>query len=142
MTKQELIAKLYAFAAQRPGMEPANYGDYSSYRSESRSVTRDLHHARQLLRAVEWRESITVHAILEALRHSYSGRLSLNEETGEVSYCTGQYFPAEFRRAVCAVAASCIWDYTRENNPQLDGNGLRKMLRAEFGATIQRCWFN
>jgi hypothetical protein len=141
MDKQTLIDKLRAFAAQRPGMEPENYGDYSSYRSEARSITKDLNEARQLLRAVELRDSITVDDIKEALRRSYSGRLSLNEK-GELDYCTGQYFPTEFRRAVCAVAASCLWDYTRRNNTKLDGDGLRKRLRTEFGAAIQRRWFN
>lgn len=32
-----------------------------------------------------------------------------------VGYCTGQYFPTEYRRAVCAVLASALWDYVREH---------------------------
>jgi hypothetical protein len=30
-----------------------------------------------------------------------------------IGYCTGQYFPTEYRRAVCAVLASALWEYTR-----------------------------
>lgn len=36
-------------------------------------------------------------------------------DVATVDYCTGQYFPTEYRRAVCAVLASALWDYTREN---------------------------
>lgn len=145
MEKQELIDTLRAFAAQRPRLEFCNYGDVASYRSESRDITRDLSHARQLLRAIELRDSITVENILFAAQGSYSGRLSIREnEKGKpvLDYCTGQYFPTEYRKAVCAVCASALWDYMRRNNPNLDGNGLRKRFRAEFGAAIARRWFN
>jgi hypothetical protein len=33
----------------------------------------------------------------------------------EIDYCTGQYFPTEYRRAACAVLASALWEYTREH---------------------------
>ena len=145
MQKTDLIETLRAFAAQRPGLEWANYGDAASYRAESRDITRDLNHARQLLRAVEWRDSITAEDILSAARGAYSGRLSIREgKEGKpvIDYCAGQYFPKEYRKAVCAVCASALWDYMRRNNPSLDGNGLRKRFRAEFGAAIARRWFD
>lgn len=167
-TKTEIIALLRAFAEQRPGMDPRDYGDWSSYRSESRSVTRDLHEARTLLRAVEWRDSITADMLREAFR-AYSGRLTL-DETGDrprLDYCTGQYFPTEYRRAVCAVCASALWSYFREHcmpapvpgtgnqegcefyptpgkSRQLcsAGDWLRITFRREFGARIARRWFD
>lgn len=31
----------------------------------------------------------------------------------KIDYCTGQYWPTEYRRAVCSVAASTLWDWVR-----------------------------
>ena len=140
MDKANIIAALREFAEQRPGIEPGNYGTWRDYRNESASVTRDLHDARELIRACEWRDSITAEGIREAFR-AYSGRLSLSDD-GRMDYCTGQYFPTEYRRAVASVCASALWDYTRKNYPALDGHGLRQVLRREFGARLARRYFN
>lgn len=144
ITRETLLDMLRAFAEQRPGLEFANYGDVSAYRSEQRSVTKDLHQARELLRAVELRSGIDAAAILTAMREAYSGRLSLaTDSKGNpcLDYCTGQYFPTEFRRAVCAVCASALWHYNRENNPGLDGHALRKRAQQDFGPSIAKRWF-
>ena len=71
--------------------------------------------------------------------------------TGYLEYCTGQYWPTEYRRAACAVLASAIWDYWREDImpprgtefcvPSL-GDALRARGKRIFGARIQRRWFN
>jgi len=60
MEKQDIINALYTFAHKRPGLEPRNYiSDWRdvegrrAYNSESRAITRDLQHARVLLRQVE-----------------------------------------------------------------------------------------
>ena len=49
---QGIIDALYSFATQRPGLEFGNYGDVRAYRSEMRSITKDLHDARLLLRGL------------------------------------------------------------------------------------------
>lgn len=140
MDKQTIISALRAWIAQRPGLEYGNYGEPRSYNAEMRRIGQDLRQAREMLRAVEWRDSITYDDILAAMRGAYSGRLSW---TGaRLDYCTGQYWPTEYRAAVCAVLASALWTYTRKNNPGLDGNGLRRKLRAEFGRGIALRWFN
>lgn len=116
MQRENIIAALSRFTSQRPGLDFANYGDARAYRSESASITRDLNHARELLAAVSWRDGISAADILAAARSAYSGRISIEEtETGgvRIGYCTGQYFPTEYRRAVCAVLASTLWDYWR-----------------------------
>lgn len=141
-TKQQIIEALRAFAAQRSGLEFGNYGDWKAYRAEQRSITKDLHQARQLLRAVEWRESVTAEHLRQAFR-AYSGRLSLiDTDTGGVrlEYCTGQYFPTEYRRAVCAVLASALWDWARPDYPT--GDKLRAFFRREFGRGIASRWFD
>ena len=152
--KQAIIDALSKFMHQRSGMDPQNYGDYASYRSEQRSVTRDLHHARTLLGAVSWRDSITADDLIAASKRAYSGRLTIVEDSGRVriEYCTGQYFPTEYRRAVCAVLAAALWDYTRtsampddatlESIKQSPGTWLREHFRREFGRTISNRWFD
>jgi hypothetical protein len=69
---------------QRPGLEPANYmrgwndtAGRSAYRSDARSITKDLHDARYLLDYIAIRDSISAERILDAARHSFSGRLSI-----------------------------------------------------------------
>lgn len=150
MTKQAILDALYRFAEQRPRMEPANYGDYRSYRSESRSVTRDLEQARQLIRYCEL-SSVSAEAILQASRGAYSGRLSINiRDDGAIviDYCVGQYFPTEFRRAVCAVCASALWhhyrdDYAKSAKPsESPGDAIRRNFRRNYGRTLQQRWFN
>jgi len=152
--KQQIIAALYAFIRQRSGIEFGNYGDVSSFRAEQRSITKDLHHARRLIRDVELRDSITADDILKAAQHAYSGRLTIVERADgaiAIDYCTGQYFPTEYRRAVCAVMASVLWDYTRANygagfeassGRQITGDELRASFRREYGRAIASRWFN
>jgi len=127
--KTAILDALDAFVRQRPGLEFGNYGDVTSYRSELRSITRDLHEYRELRKAVGWRDGITADALLEAARSAYSGRLTLippgphdhggghfsSSPQWRVDYCTGQYFPTEYRKAACAVLAQALWYYTREH---------------------------
>lgn len=116
-TKEQIVALLDAWIRQRPGLEFANYGDLSAYRSELRSITKDGTEAKQLLRYVAGRDSITADMLLEGFR-AYSGRLSIapgkKPGTWRLDYCTGQYWPTEYRRAACAVLASAVWAHLRD----------------------------
>ena len=168
MNKEKLLEALHAWIRQRPGLELCNYdGDRNALRREMRSITKDLQQARALLRYVELRDSITAEMILEASRHSFSGRLTieaLNDGEGfSIQYCTGQYWPTEYRRAVCAVLSSAIWDWLRDNMPPADGvvtvdiggkpleveshrgmspgDYLRAAARRELGLPIASRWF-
>jgi hypothetical protein len=153
--KQTIIAALDKWLRQRPGLEFGNYGDVSSYRSEMRSIGRDLQHARAMVNYVAWHDSITAEMIVDAAKHSYSGRLSIAIDGDKVTidYVTGQYWPTEYRRAVCALMSSVIWSWLRENAPpdagthdkfsnlQDVGDYIRKTAKREFGASIARRWF-
>jgi hypothetical protein len=198
--KQAIIAALRTFINQRPGLEFGNYGDVRAYRSEMRGITKDLHHARELVRAVEL-SSITADDLLKASTGAFSGRLTIKceripaappkfarvdwtcgcglnpkhptaihiddclhkpRDVATVDYCTGQYFPTEYRRAVCAVLASALWTYTREHcmpEPTLHhnsetgetlhrykgmhaGDWLRAHFRQQFGRGIASRWFS
>lgn len=153
MSKENLLQTLHQWIDQKPGLDPRNYirdwqdkDGIRAYKSEARSITADLHDARALLRAIEWR-AITPQQILDAARHAYSGRLEITQsgETYSINYCTGQYWPTEYRRAVCAVLSSALWDYFRDsvvNLPEPKGVTLRQYIKKELGARMQRRWFN
>jgi hypothetical protein len=112
MNKHALIETLHDWINQRPGLEPANYmrgwndtAGRSAYRSDARSITKDLHDARYLLDYIAIRDSITAERILEAAKHSFSGRLSITPKGDgfKVDYCIGQYWSMEYRKATAAV---------------------------------------
>lgn len=165
--KAMICALLDAWIRQRPGLDFRNYGDATSYRAEVRSIGCDLQHARVMLRYVEARESITAGRLAAAFRDAYAGRLSLNPVPGKpgawrLDYCTGQYWPTEYRRAACAVLASAIWAWWRDecmpvpvlmHNSETGetvgrygglraGDWLLRNAAREFGRGIARTWFN
>lgn len=144
--KAQIIAALYAWIRQRPGLEYGNYGTPASYRSEMRSITKDLHTARRLLRDIEL-SGITAEQLIHASEHAFSGRLSITPKGDgfEIDYCTGQYWPTEYRKAVCAVCANALWDHYRGDikpKPgQPPGDAIRANFRKIYGRGIQSTWF-
>jgi hypothetical protein len=173
MKKQAICEALRAWINQRPGLEFGNYGDLTSYRAEVRSIGQDLQHARELLRAVELRDSITGDDLEAAFPRAYSGRLmpinkSSRHADGSITwifgfdYCTGQYWPTEYRKAACAVLASVLWERKRADMPVpitmhnsetgedvkrygpdtlRAGDWLRASFRREYGRGIAHRWF-
>jgi len=106
-------------------------GDY-------RQILRDGRDARELLRHIELRDSITG-AMLE---QSLTGRLSYR--MGAIEYVTGQYFPTEYRSAVCRALAECLWHWLRYGGGTFDtsADGIRKAAVRCVGRGIARRWFN
>jgi hypothetical protein len=145
METNDIINALRGFVEQRPGLNPANYGDRKSYRQESREVTRDLHDAREILGVASW--TVTADDILAAAR---GGRLSINERPDgiAVEYHTGQYFPTEYRKAVCRVLAQALWNHNRERYSdsakpgESAGDAIRRRFRQMFGHRITRRYFD
>jgi hypothetical protein len=179
LTKQQILEALRTWANQRPGLDFANYGEWKSYRAELRSITRDRADALQLMRAVELRDSITAEDLIQAFPRAFSGRLAISETKNEnayknhgaqfgpvfLGYCTGQYWPTEYRKAAAAVLARVLWDSASADMPEpkgkitkdygagfknefdsIDGlspgDWLRRHFRQEFGRGIQSRWFN
>lgn len=152
-----ILAALDRWIRQRPGLEWTNYGNAKTYRAEIRSIAKDKRDAETLLAAVRRRSSIDAAALLEAFRGAFSGRLSvtLADRGGDVharlDYCTGQYWPTEYRRAACAVLSLALWQYFRESCPSdatLDaagvssGSWIRGALAEEFGRSLAVRWFD
>jgi hypothetical protein len=136
MEKSTLLQALTTFARQRPGLEYGNYGDPVAYRSELSSITKSLTHFTELCNAVALRDGITAENILHSAKHAFSGRLSI-DENGEIDYCTGQYWPTEYRRAACAVLADALWSYWREA-----GEKPREAARKNLSRGIAKTYFN
>jgi hypothetical protein len=144
-TKQEICTLLRAFINQRPGLDFNNYGCATSYRAELRSITKQRSDAIQLLRAVELRDSIEAGELVAAFPRAFSGRLALVESKGKpaLEYCAGQYFPTEYRAAVCAVLARCLWHHWANHfaSPNIPHH-IRETAKSEFGRGIASRWFN
>jgi hypothetical protein len=171
--RTQILTALAAFIRQRPGLEYGNYCSgwhdaegRKSYFREMRSIIRDKHIAERLLLDVTWRDGITETMLRDAFR-AYSGRLSIEDRPdGSIAldYCTGQYFPTEYRKAAAAVLASALWAYARENMPPGSTQGategamlyrnpkgkgfvsagtyLRSNFRREYGPSIARRFFD
>lgn len=115
MSKQAIIDALRTFTCQRPGFELGNYASMADYRSDYRRTLRDRDIALQLLRDIERSDSITANDILQEAR---SGRLTIEPRGADqyrIGYCTGQYWPVEYRAAVARLCASVLWTWKREN---------------------------
>lgn len=139
--KNELLGLLYTFINKRPQLEFGNYGCRIAYRSEIRSITRQRADALKLLRAIELRDSITAADIIAA----FTGRLTLGTNKGKLclDYCTGQYWPTEYRAAVARLASSLLWSYWWSNCSSADvAHYIRKTAKGEFGRGIASRWFN
>jgi hypothetical protein len=101
-----------SYAAQNPGLEFGNYcSDWRdtegrrAYFSESRAITRDLRRVRDALRGAYF-AGVTDADMIEASRHAFSGRLTIKARDAGgfgIEYCTGQYWPTEYRKACAAV---------------------------------------
>jgi hypothetical protein len=72
------------------------------------------------------------------------GRLTMATDGDKVTinYVVGQYWPTEYRRAVCSLMATVIWAWLRSNlGDGCTGDDIRKAARREMGASIARRWF-
>lgn len=144
--KAKLIALLYKHVSQRSGIEYANYGERSSFMGDYNRILKDGKQARELIRYVEL-SSITGDELEKAFS-AYSGRLSIADNGNRLDYCTGQYFPTEYRAAACAVCAQALWDHYREDfctnkKPgESDGDAIRRKFRQKYGRGLANRWFN
>lgn len=131
-TKPQLIAALQEFVNQRPGFDPRNYGSWSSYQADYRPVMKDKESFRELIR---FAELFSIDLVGYAEREK-SGRLTWNDDVGRFDYCTGQYFPTEFRAAACRWVAGAIWEYFRAN-----GSSPSKAAKREFSRRTANRFF-
>jgi len=139
--RDAILAALSRFINQRSGIEAENYfsrwndrDGIAVFRSEQRAIARDGKEARILLDIVRDREWITEEDLKNAFLRSWSGRLEWDGKA--LSYCAGQYFPTEYRKAACAVLSRAII-----NAYQREGNSL-DYIRKNFKRSGAYRWFN
>lgn len=131
------------FVSQRPGLDPRNYcsprdgGEgWRLYRQEAAGIARDKRDAIALL---SWARLACTD---EQLRETFSrsgDRLTFVGDS--LDYCAGQYYPVEYRAAVCRKLASLFW-HSVPFEPSKHRENVRKKALAYFGRGIVSRWFN
>lgn len=137
--KQTIINALRAFMEQRPGLEWANYGDGPAYRADARAITQQLHDARAMLAYIDRAGSISADDIIRAASHRLTIE-TMPDGSAQIDYCTGQYWPVEYRAAVARLCADVLWSWLRDDCGH-DAPGIRSSARREFGSGIAARWF-
>lgn len=142
--QQTTLELLIKFVNQRPGLNFADYGDVTIYRRELNEIVKDRADFYELLSIAQAKISNFEDKLTTMLINS-TNRLSL--ENGKLSYCTGQYFPTEYRPAANRIIVQLIWNEYRERmSEQIGGNSfgndLRTAIRKNFGRRINKNYFN
>jgi len=130
--KDTILAALSKFVESGPGLDFGNYGNISEYRAEQRQITRDLRDARALLSHWMMRSHVvSANDLKQAFESAFSGRLSW--DGASLDYTTGQYYPTEYRKAVCAVIARAL-------TIAYDPEDYRRFAISNFPKSLSR-WF-
>lgn len=132
----ETIGILRRFAHQRPNLEPGNYSSAAEYRKEARTIQRQLRDARAILNACE-RLGVGPDAWRDAMA---TDRLKVENGRAEFDAC--QYWPTEYRLAVCRVGMSAIWSHLRDAWQCKTRDRIQLVAREYLPASIVRRWFN
>jgi hypothetical protein len=118
MDVSQVLNALQKFINEKPELEPANYGcdpeqlkytprsewfaARNAMRQDARTIAKDGTRARKALQEAR-QYPPNAELLAEAFKRAFSGRLSWDEEPGALSYCTGQYYPTEYRAAAATV---------------------------------------
>lgn len=130
------IDALSAFVSQRSGIDFRNYGDRNSFMSDYRRILRDGRDAREFLRMAR------LFPVEFQPLFSGAGRLSLVESEGKIKadYTAGQYFPTEYRSAICRAMAELYWTRFREDGAKTREEIIAK-AKSIFPRAIVKRWF-
>lgn len=133
----QYLEALDALVASRPGFDPANYSDAASYRADQRAAMLAARDYRVL------RLYVAPHAeaLLDAARGSRIAFVPEQDGPVRVEYCTGQYYPTEYRAAACRLLASLEWRRVAGNHPEWSTDDIRAYARRTFGRGMAGRWF-
>lgn len=127
----EMKEALRRFVSQRSGIDARNYGgSREAFMQDYRRILRDGRDARVMLRAV-----IPDYALADALK---SGRLTWDGKRLEFTAC--QYFPTEYRAAVCRALANALWRVWATGGTSCER--IRAQARYSLGRGVASRWFN
>ena len=148
------ICALADFAAQNAGLEFGNYGDRAAYAQEARDIGNDWKRFKLALQAAS-DARVTDADVIAAAPTAFSGRLTWRPKQhtpatvqageasreGDWSYCTGQYFPTEYRKA-----AATLLEYATRAVKQARPPAARSVFTiADLRALNEEnggCWFD
>jgi len=101
---RQVFDLLAAWIRQRPGLDYGNYSEPKSYRAELRTISQHKARATSALLQARCFEP-NPEALNEAFRSGFSGRLQVKKTDDglRLDYCTGQYWPTEYRIAAAVV---------------------------------------
>ena len=136
----DAVKTLVSFATQRPGLSFEDYGSGYWYRKDQREVVKDLHDFWELMGLA----GTYVENLNDKLRITLmnsSGRLTMNEQ-GVIQYCTGQYFPTEYRPAACQILSRLIWTRFCDRYPDYTGTEIRKAIKKITSLRVYKNYFN
>lgn len=135
------LQALSAFVAQRSGINYADYGNRDAYMGDYRPMIQQGKDFRKMA-AFAFYSSVNNEDIIKASDQVFSGRLQFDVISGQyaVNYCTGQYFPTEYRLASCWLISRVIRNYWTEcgySYPE-----IKVKAKQVFGSGIQSRYFN
>ena len=155
---QAILDALEKFINQRPGLDPANYGchpeqlQYSNQaqriearramRGDAETIRKDGARARKALReARQYAEAGhgTEAMLVQSFKDAFSERLEW--DGSRLSYCTGQYYPTEYRAAAASVLERFCYLARPKFNPA-DGEEfttIEQIKRASYN--VGSHWF-
>jgi hypothetical protein len=124
----EVFEVFRRFINQRAGLDPRNYfsdwrdkDGHRAYRAEARSIQADGKRARRALEtALLFPFTPENAAALIDATHAFSGRLQIVFESSKgiaIDYCTGQYWPTEYRKAAATVLKRYVEDIRPKQKP-------------------------
>ena len=111
METTNFVNLLSNFVAQRPGFYLSNYPTMQHYRQDYYKALKYKNAYESLLIQAERIFSIEdINAALGERLKNNPGRLSYNIDREQLQYCTGQYFPVEYRPAAFYVLFYSVLD--------------------------------
>jgi hypothetical protein len=165
--KIQICNALAEFIRQRSGAKSHQYGDPAAWRQFQREIGRDKVDAETLLARVRGEPGITADDLIRASKEVYDGWLEIELGMNHYRYADGsrskayasvavdykfsdlgQSFPVKYRKAVAAICAYALKEYTRKNEmppskfENRDSIWLRHHFRREYGSRLQRRWFD
>jgi hypothetical protein len=136
--RSEILEALARFVAQRSGIDGRNYGaSREAFMQDYRRILRDGRDARAMLRLVDLSQGLPGETLAEVLR---SGRLTWDGQRLEFTAC--QYFPTEYRAAVCRALASALWRFWGGLGGRTSCDQIRADARRSLSPGIAKRWFN
>jgi hypothetical protein len=159
-----VLDALETWIKQRPGLEIGNYmSDWRdrdglrAYRQEMRDIGKDRKRALTALREVRGSVIQDAGLLMKAFKGAFSGRLSLKmtecpdplqegspiKTLYELDYCTGQYWPTEYRKAAASVleayGRALARKWAAENPQTFTYRSMADVQRAN--KQVGGCWF-